>query len=160
MSSSGIAIVTGAAQGIGRAISLRLADDGFDVAINDIQSNKANLEAVSAEIAAKGRRTTRIIADVTDEAQVKGMIDDVVRELGGLDAMIANAGICRVGTLLETDLDNWDANFAVNVKGTFLCFKYAAQRMIAQERGGRLIGASSLAGKIGTHRVPADGRRH
>ena len=87
MTSLGIAIVTGAAQGIGRAISLRLADDGFDVAINDIQSNKANLEAVGAEIAAKGRRTTLIIADVTDEGEVKGMIDQVVQELGGLDVV-------------------------------------------------------------------------
>ena len=87
MTSLGIAIVTGAAQGIGRAISLRLADDGFDVAINDIQSNKANLEAVGAEIAAKGRRTTLIIADVRDEGEVKGMIDQVVKELGGLDVV-------------------------------------------------------------------------
>ncbi|KAH0828742.1 hypothetical protein J3R83DRAFT_3165 [Lanmaoa asiatica] len=149
MSSLGVAIVTGAAQGIGRAISLRLADDGFDVAINDVQSNKDNLEAVRTEIAAKGRRTTQIVADVTDEAQVKAMIDVVVRELGRLDVMIANAGICRVGTLLETDLDNLDANFGVSVKGTFLCFKYAARQMIAQGRGGRLVGASSVAGKIG-----------
>lgn len=87
MSSLGVAIVTGAAQGIGRAISLRLADDGFDVAVNDIQTNKANLETVRAEIAAKGRRTTEIVADVTDEAQVKAMVHDVVRELGGLDVV-------------------------------------------------------------------------
>ncbi|KAG8221463.1 hypothetical protein J3R82DRAFT_1670 [Butyriboletus roseoflavus] len=116
MSSLGVAIVTGAAQGLGRAISLRLASDGFDVVINDIESNKANLATVHAEITAKGRRTAEIVADVTDEAQVKAMIDRVVRELGGLDVMIANAGTCRVGTLLETDLDNWDSNFAVSVK--------------------------------------------
>ncbi|KIJ62323.1 hypothetical protein HYDPIDRAFT_94665 [Hydnomerulius pinastri MD-312] len=149
MSSLGIAIVTGAAQGIGRAISLRLADDGFDVAVNDIPANKENLETVSLEIAAKGRRTCQLVADVTDEEQVKGMINDVVKQLGGLDVMIANAGICRVGTLLDTTLDNWESNFAVSVKGTFLCFKYAAQQMVAQGRGGRLVGASSVAGKTG-----------
>jgi len=151
-----VALVTGAAQGIGRAISLRLAADGFDVAVNDVASNQANLDAVLAEIVAfnnkdkdTGRRAIRIVADVTEENQVKDMIDTVVRELGGLDAMIANAGICRVGTLLETNLDDLDANFAVSVKGTFLCFKYAAQQMVAQRRGGRLVGASSVAGKIG-----------
>ncbi|KAF9223082.1 NAD(P)-binding protein [Gyrodon lividus] len=149
MSSLGVAIVTGAAQGIGRAISLRLADDGFDVVVNDILLNKENLDAVISEIAAKGRKACQIIADVTDEGQVKGMIDDVVRQLGGLDVMVANAGICRVGTLLDTTVENWEANFAVSVKGTFLCFKYAAQQMIAQGRGGRLVGASSVAGKTG-----------
>lgn len=84
-----IAIVTGAAQGIGRAISLRLTDDGFRVVINDLESNRANLEAVGAEIAAKGRPTMQIAADVSDEAQVKAMVDDVVRGLGGLDVVRA-----------------------------------------------------------------------
>lgn len=87
MTALGIAIVTGAGQGIGRAIALRLADDGFDVAINDIQSNRANLEGVEAEIVAKGRRTALVLADVTNEEEVKGMIDQVVRELGGLDVV-------------------------------------------------------------------------
>ncbi|KAH7925239.1 NAD(P)-binding protein [Leucogyrophana mollusca] len=63
--------------------------------------------------------------------------------------MIANAGIIRVGTLLQTTTADFEANFAVSVRGTFLCYKYAAQQMIAQGRGGRLIGASSVAGKQG-----------
>ncbi|EGN94473.1 hypothetical protein SERLA73DRAFT_188392 [Serpula lacrymans var. lacrymans S7.3] len=147
--SKGIALVTGAAQGIGRAITLRLADDGFDVAINDILSNKENLDNVALQVASKGRRTCVMFADVTVEDEVKGMIDGVVTQLGGLDVMVANAGIIRVGTLLETGVDDWEAQFAVNVRGTYLCYRYAAMQMIAQGRGGRMIGASSVAGKTG-----------
>ena len=87
--SLGIAIVTGAAQGIGRAISLRLASDGFDVAINDIEANKHNLDTLAAEIVAKGRRTMCVVADVRKEDEVQAMIERVVGELGGLDAVRA-----------------------------------------------------------------------
>ncbi|KAI9573046.1 hypothetical protein HD554DRAFT_2013506 [Boletus coccyginus] len=152
--------MTSAAQGIDRAISLRLSSDGSDVAINDIQSNKVNLDAVGAEITTKGRGTMQILADVSDEVLAKGTIDHLVEVLGGLDVVrtvITNAGNCRVDTLLDTDLDNRDANVVVIAKGTFLCFKYeyAVKQMIAQGRGGRLIGASSLPGKI-DHTGPLD----
>ena len=87
MSSKGIALVTGAAQGIGEAIALRLADDGFDVAVNDIASKKEELDKLAAAITQKGRRTTAILADVSIEEEVKAMIDTVVKELGGLDVV-------------------------------------------------------------------------
>lgn len=82
-----IALVTGAAQGIGRAIAIRLADDGLDVAVNDLAPNKDLLEALSNEISAKGYRSCIVCADVSVEAQVKGMIDTVVEVLGGLDVV-------------------------------------------------------------------------
>ncbi|KAH7907441.1 hypothetical protein BJ138DRAFT_1160122 [Hygrophoropsis aurantiaca] len=145
----GTAIVTGAAQGLGRAISLRLADDGYDVAVNDITSNTENLKTLVTEITARGRRSSAIFADVTNEDEVKEMVGSVVKQFGGLDVMVANAGIIRVGTLLETTTADFEANFAVSVRGTFLCYKYAAEQMVAQGRGGRLIGASSVAGKQG-----------
>ena len=87
MSSKGTALVTGAAQGIGEAIALRLADDGFDVAVNDIASKKEELDKLAAAITQKGRRTVAILADVSAEEEVKAMIDTVVKELGGLDVV-------------------------------------------------------------------------
>lgn len=87
--SKGVALVTGSgsARGIGRAISLRLADDGFDVAVTDIPTNQRNLETLVEEIKAKGRKSCSILADVTQEEQVKMMVETVVRDLGGLDVV-------------------------------------------------------------------------
>lgn len=85
--SIGIALVTGSAQGIGRAISLRLADDGFDVAVNDIPSNQPALDSLVDEIRAKGRQAVAVPADVTQEEQVKEMVAKAVKDLGGLDVV-------------------------------------------------------------------------
>ena len=85
--SKGVSLVTGSGQGIGRAIALRLADDQYDVAINDISPNKANLELLKEEIEAKGRRALIVIADVSQEEQVQGMVDSVVKTLGSLDVV-------------------------------------------------------------------------
>jgi len=146
--SKGIALVTGAGQGIGRAIALRLADD-FDVAVNDIPSNVQALDSVVAEITTKGRRSIPVLADVSVEEQVKNMIDTVVAQLGGLDVMVANAGIYKEGSVLDCTTEDFDSLFAVNVRGTFFCYKYAGLQMVSQGRGGRIIGASSLTGKKG-----------
>lgn len=85
MESKGIAIITGAANGIGRAIALALADDGFNVAINDLASNKGKLDTLTQDIVQKGRQVSIIIGDVSQEADVKGMVESTVRDLGGLD---------------------------------------------------------------------------
>lgn len=84
---NGAALVTGSAQGIGRAISLRLADDGFDVAVNDIPQNRPALDSLVEEIKAKGRHAVAVPADVSQEAQVKGMVAKAVEDLGGLDVV-------------------------------------------------------------------------
>jgi NAD(P)-dependent dehydrogenase (short-subunit alcohol dehydrogenase family) len=91
MSSSRTAIVTGAAQGIGKAIALRLADDGFDVAVNDIQSKRDQLDSLKNEIIAKGRRCVAIEADISLEDQVKAMVEDVVSEMGRLDVVYCDS---------------------------------------------------------------------
>ncbi|KAJ7679640.1 short chain oxidoreductase [Mycena rosella] len=145
----GTAVVTGAAQGIGRAISLRLAADGFDIALNDIAAKKDQLEGVRDEIVRLGRKSCLFIADVSVEDDVRAMFE-------GVDVMVANAGICKGSAFLavprprtSTRIDDWNRTFSINVPGTCLCYQYAARQMVAQGRGGRIIGACSLAGKQG-----------
>ncbi|KAF8885326.1 acetoin reductase family protein [Infundibulicybe gibba] len=150
MSTKGIAVVTGAAKGIGRAIALRLADDGFDVALNDIPSQIEALESLLQEIAGKGRKSTIVVGDVSVEEDVRSLVSHVGATLGGLDVMVSNAGICITKPIMETTLGEWERQFAINSRGVFLCHKYAGEYMINQGRGGRLIAASSLTGKQGS----------
>ncbi|KIK95793.1 hypothetical protein PAXRUDRAFT_826678 [Paxillus rubicundulus Ve08.2h10] len=148
--SKGIALITGSAQGIGHAIALRLAKDGYDIALNDIPSKYKQLHAVADVIDKSGRRALVLPADVSVEEQVKGMVQEVAQELGGLDVMIANAGVAQLSPLVSTKLEDWERVMNINARGVFLCYKHAAQQMIKQGHGGRIIGASSLAGKMGT----------
>ncbi|KAI0002516.1 hypothetical protein BJV74DRAFT_604275 [Russula compacta] len=145
----GVALVTGASRGIGRAIALRLASDGFDVGLNDIPTHEPMLKFVAKEVAARGRRAHCVLADVSSEEQVENMVSDVVRTLGGLDVMVANAGISMMRSFVETTAEDLDRVLGVNLRGTFLCYKYAGKQMIAQGRGGRIIGACSGTGKQG-----------
>ena len=161
-----VALVTGAGgqNGIGRAIALRLAEDGADVAVNDLVakpregSDWGGLPALVAEIEALGRRSLAITADVADAAQVQAMVDRVVDELGSLDIMVTNAGTPagrdRV-PIVELEEEHWDRVLRVNAKGTFLCCQAAARVMIKAKRGGRIITMSSLSGKKGAARFGA-----
>lgn len=147
--SKGIALITGSAQGIGRSIALRLARDGFDIALNDLPNKDAKLELVATEVERLGRQVCVIPADVTVNEQVKEMVDDAVKKLGGLDVMVANAGVVTLASLVSSTVELWDHTLSVNARGPFLCYKYAAMQMIEQGRGGRIIGASSILGKMG-----------
>ncbi|KAJ7267058.1 hypothetical protein C8J57DRAFT_1435885 [Mycena rebaudengoi] len=141
-SAPGIAVVTGAAQGIGKAIALRLADDGFDVAVNDIAQNAENLAAVVDAIKSKGRASSAHIADMSVDEQVKAM-----PFFDGHNQMVANAGVVKWAAVVDATVEDWDRVMAVNARGAFLCYKYAGQQMVQQGRGGRLIAASSVGGK-------------
>ena len=110
-----VAVVTGAARGIGRAIALRLAADGADVAINDVNAEAA--EKVAEEVSALGRRSVAIAADVSDRDAVFGLVERVASELGSVDVFINNAGIAQVKLLLETTPEDLEALFRVNVFG-------------------------------------------
>ncbi|KAI0635174.1 acetoin dehydrogenase [Trametes polyzona] len=145
-----VAIVTGAAEGLGRAIALQLAEDGFDLGLFDLPRAQEKLEAVAEEIRTKhNARTVNVYGDVSNEEDVQRLVDTVVQELGGLYAMVANAGICINRVLHETTAEEATKQLNVNVMGTFYSFKYAAIQLIKQGKGGRLLGAASIAGKRG-----------
>ncbi|KAK7444067.1 hypothetical protein VKT23_015465 [Stygiomarasmius scandens] len=145
----GVALITGSSQGIGKAIALRLASDGYDVALNDLAFKQNQLEEVEKAIKEIGRNSTIFFGDVSDEETVQQMVKGVVEQLGSLDVMVANAGVNTATSLVETPTEEWDRTFAINARGTFLCYKYAAIQMISQGRGGRIIGACSVSGKQG-----------
>jgi meso-butanediol dehydrogenase/(S,S)-butanediol dehydrogenase/diacetyl reductase len=140
------AIVTGAGRGIGRGIALRLAKDGLDVAVNDV--NSENVKKVAQEIESLGRKSLAIVADVAKEAEVYSMVEQVVGEFGKLDVMVANAGIANIKWAIEMSAAEWDQIFAVNCRGTFLCDQAAAKQMIKQ-KGGKIINCASIAAHAG-----------
>jgi len=146
---SKVAFITGAARGIGKAIALRLARDGFHVALNDIPSMEKELEAVQREIADAGKQALICLGDVSVEGDVIRMVEFTVQKLGSLNVMIANAGVCIIKPLVETTQEDLRRILSVNVDGVFFCYKHAASQMIKQGKGGRIVGASSLAGKQG-----------
>lgn len=148
-SSPRVALVTGAARGIGRGIALRLAADGFDVAVNDVEANQGQLEDVAEEIRGTARRAAAVAADVSDPGEVEGMVRRVADELGSLDVMVANAGIAQVKPLLEVTPEDFDSLMAVNLRGVFLCYQEAARQMIRQGGGGKIMGAASIAAHKG-----------
>lgn len=142
-----VAIVTGAGRGIGRAIALRLAKDGYDVVVNDIDPK--TVEAVAKEIKDMGKESIAIAGDVSSKDDVYGMVDQTVEKFGKLDAMVANAGISIPKPFVEFEEDQWDKIFAINCKGVFLCDQAAARQMIKQ-KSGKIINCSSIAGVQGT----------
>lgn len=140
------ALVTGAAGGIGRAIALRLAADGLVVSAVDLPSARPALDEVAAGLGPGGIALT---ADVTDPASVEAAVDAHVARHGGLDVMVANAGIAITAPLAETTDEQWRRVLDVNLSGVFHCYRAAARRMVAQGRGGRIIGAASVAAHRG-----------
>jgi meso-butanediol dehydrogenase / (S,S)-butanediol dehydrogenase / diacetyl reductase len=147
--SSRVALVTGAARGIGRGIALRLAADGLNVAVNDIEANAKQLEEVAGEIRDAGRSSATVVADVSVPVEVERMVGTVADELGSVDVMVANAGIAQVKPLLEITPEDFDGLMAVNLRGVFLCYTAAARQMIRQGGGGKIIGAASIAAHKG-----------
>jgi len=141
-----VALVTGAGRGIGRGIALRLAQDGADVVVADI--NAANAQKVSAEIKALGRKTEALTVDVSKEKEVYAMVDKVVADFGKLDIMVANAGIANIKLSVEMTAEEWDKIFAVNVRGVFLCDVAAAKHMIPRKQG-KIINCASIAAHSG-----------
>lgn len=139
-----VALVTGAGDGIGRAIALALAHEGADVVVNDVVPERA--QQVSAEVVALGRRSLAIGADVSDGGAVDDMFAATVATLGTLDILINNAGIGQ--RLLAEDMSeaDWRRVIDVNLTGVFLCAK-AAIRVMKPRRRGHIVNVASIAGK-------------
>ncbi|KAF9537240.1 NAD(P)-binding protein [Agrocybe pediades] len=150
-----VAIVTGASRGIGKAIALRLAKDGFDVSVNDLPSQRSGLEEVSESIKRAGCRALMGTGDVSKEKDVMALVADTAEKLGSVDVMVANAGYCLIKPFHETSAEEWDSIFSVNARGTFFAYKHAASHMIKQGRGGRIIGVCSVVGKKGEEMLAA-----
>ena len=136
------ALVTGAQQGIGRAIALEFASAGADVAINFLDDRDA-AQAVAAGVTALGRRAMLIPGDVSLVQQARGMVTQAERELGRLDILVNNAGIYPRVPMLSMEEDDWDAVIDVNLKGTFFCSQAAARSMVTAGVRGAIINLAS-----------------
>ncbi len=159
-----VAIVTGAGRhkGLGKAMARRLGEEGCSVVVADLGQTEgelfpehgvgttAEMEEVAEEIRATGAAVATVACDVRSEEQVKATIAAAVAEFGRLDVIVNNAGIGYLMELVtEMDEEKWDAVLDVNLKGMFLCTKHAAQQMIEQGGGGRVINIASQAAKSG-----------
>ena len=148
MGPSRSALVTGAAGGIGRAIAERLVADGLGVSVADLPSSADQLEALVASLGGPDV-ALGLTVDVTEAASVEAAVAAHVGHFGGLDVMVANAGLAVTAPLLEITAKQWQLTMDVNVKGVLHCYQSAARQMITQGRGGRLIGAASVAAHRG-----------
>jgi len=140
------ALVTGAAQGIGRDIALALAADGADIAICDV-----NLEAAqktAADIEAKGRKALALKTNVASSDDVNAMVEQTIQKFGRIDILVNNAGITRDGLILRMKDEDWDLVLSINLKGAFLCTKAALKHMTKQ-RSGTIINIASIVGAMG-----------
>ena len=126
-----VALVTGAARGIGRAIAEAYAEHGAHVAVADLLTGEAQAVADGIQ-AAGGPRAISLSLDISDPASVQRAIDTTVSEFGRIDILVNNAGIHRGHYIVDFPLDDWEAVFAVNVRGTFLCSQAVARQMIKQ----------------------------
>jgi 2-hydroxycyclohexanecarboxyl-CoA dehydrogenase len=142
-----VAIVTGAAQGIGRAIALRLASEGASVAVADIQDEKA--QATAAEIRAAGGKAIAVKLDVSRLEDAIAAADRVERELGPIDILVNNAGWDKVEPFVDNTPETWDRVIAINFRGPLNCCKAVAPRMQSRASG-KIVSISSDAARVGS----------
>ncbi len=141
------ALVTGGSGGIGRAICRRLAQDGFDVAVH-YRSNAGEAEAVCAEIRALGQRAIALSADLTNSAECAALVQACIAELGGLDALVNNAGITNDGLLLRMTDEQYQSVLRANLDSCFYCTREGIAQM-ARQKSGRIVNITSVIGMTG-----------
>ena len=147
-------IVTGAAQGIGRAIGEALLDEGANVCFADMNADKIAEVAAQNATAPRGRcRVTHAVVDVTDRAQVRAMIAHTVGAFGRLDVKFNNAGVNKPMNFLDVTEDNWNFIMGVNGLGCMIGMQEAARQMIAQGGGGKIVNTASIASRQGFDNV-------
>lgn len=141
-----VAIVTGASRGIGRAISLALADCGATLAVTDILTDAVN--AFAEELRGQGKTAAAFTLDVTESASIQATVDAVMAQFGRVDVLVNNAGIARDQLLMRMKREDWDLVIRLNLTGAFACTQAVLRPMIKQ-RGGRIISISSVVGQMG-----------
>ena len=141
-----VALVTGAGQGIGKVIAMKLAKSGATVVLNDL--NMDGLKAVADEIENSGGKALPLEANVVNMDDIQAMVDKVVQELDGIHILVNNAGITRDALLLRMTVDDWDSVLSVNLKGVFNCTKSALKYMSKQKEG-NIISIASIVGEMG-----------
>ena len=141
-----VAIITGAGRGIGREIALRLAKDGFNCAINDL--NEKDLDESKALIEACGVKCNTYKADVSSFNDVEAMIKKIHEDFGRIDVLVNNAGITRDNLLLRMKEDEWDKVISINLKSVFNCTK-ATSKIMLKQKSGRIISIASVVGVMG-----------
>jgi len=146
------ALITGASRGLGRAIALRFAAAGCDVAINYVaeadRDNADEAEEVAEAVRGLGRRAICVEADVTDVESTRAMVEAAIEAFGKLDILVNNAGITRDRTLKKLEKSDWDAVIAVNLTGAFNCTRAVIDHM-RERRSGRIISLASVVGQTG-----------
>ncbi|MBT3805916.1 MAG: 3-oxoacyl-[acyl-carrier-protein] reductase [Desulfobacula sp.] len=140
------ALVTGSGGGIGKSIALLLADMGADIVVNDVSID--NAQQTAKEVISKGRKAIVSNANVVNDTQVREMFESIASEFGRIDILVNNAGITKDSLLMDMEEEQWDQVMDVNLKGVFLCCRYAA-KMMSEQQYGKIINISSASGQIG-----------
>ena len=139
------ALVTGAGRGMGRAISLQLADEGANIAVSDIDA--ASAEDTAVAVKQLGRESVVLPADMGNMADIDRMFQQAKDTFGRIDVVVNNAGVTKYLDIMEIQEEDWDRIHQINAKGVFFCMQRAAKELIAQRQGGRIINIASIAGK-------------
>lgn len=140
------ALITGSGSGIGQALALMLADMGADIVVNDV--SEENGRKTVDKVLAKGRKAIFSNANVAKEQEVDQMFESIAEAFGKLDILVNNAGITKDALLSEMSVEQWDQVMEVNLRGVFLCSKYAAA-MMSEQKCGKIINLSSASGLMG-----------
>lgn len=141
------AIITGSARGLGKAIALKMAKMGANIVLNDIATSDS-LDATAAEFKEAGYNVAVTRGDVRNSEDVKAMVAAAVEAFGRVDILVNNAGITKDKPMAMMSEEDWDMVLDINLKGAFLCTKFAAKQMIKQKYG-RIINMASVAGRYG-----------
>ena len=142
-----VALVTGAARGIGKAIALKFAQEGADVAFTDLVINEAAEETVS-EIAAYGHKVKGYASNAAKFDETQTVVEEIIKDFGRIDILVNNAGITKDGLVMRMSEEQWDAVIAVNLKSAFN-FIHAVVPQMARQKGGSIINMASIAGQMG-----------
>ncbi len=142
-----VALITGAARGIGKAIALKFASEGADIAFTDLVINEAAQETIR-EIEALGRKVKGYASNCANFEETQAVVEEIAKDFGRIDVLVNNAGITKDGLVMRMSEQQWDAVIAVNMKGAFN-FLHAVVPVMARQKGGSIINMASIAGQTG-----------